>query len=137
MAETLLLIVQFGIILFIVSGIAAIVGRLSKKESLHQIGLMLMVISGPATLFVCWEAQEAFRASNAVFWGRLMAGDVSKIWGIGSLGIIAGSGFAIGALSLNRKGLPLFLGAFFFAAAILYSLYSSNSALCADSGLAG
>jgi mono/diheme cytochrome c family protein len=64
-----------------------------------------------------------YRAEDAVFWSRLMAGDVSTIWGIGSLGIIAGSGLAVGALALNRNPVALFLGALLFALTwgVLYS----------------
>lgn len=122
MRDLLLWTTQLGIVIFILSGLAAILGRLKKKEWLHQGGLLIMAVIGPCTLFVCYEVQEMFRAEDAVFWSRLMAGDVSKIWGIGSLGVIAGSGFALGALALTSNSFALFVGAIFFACS-WYVLY--------------
>lgn len=122
MRDFLLWINQLGILLYIVSGIGAVIGRFWKKDGIHQAGLLLMAVIGPCTLFLCYEVQEMFRAEDAVFWSRLMAGDVSLIWGIGSLGIIAGSGLALGSLALTRNPVALYVGAVFFAAS-WYVLY--------------
>lgn len=113
---------QLGVVVFILSGVAAVVGRLGKRDKLHQGSLLLMALSGPCTLFLCYEVQEMFRAKDAVFWSRLMAGDVSRIWAVGPLGIIVGSGLAVGCLALTRNAIALFVGALFFACS-WYILY--------------
>jgi mono/diheme cytochrome c family protein len=115
MDSMLLWLNQLGIVLFILSGLAAAFGCMQRKDKLHEAGLFMMAVLGPCAFLICWEAQELFRQSDAVFWGRLMAGDVSKIWAVGSVGIIVGSGLALGALSLRSNKLAMYIGAFFFA----------------------
>lgn len=122
MREPLFWINQLGVVVFVLSGVFAVYARLRKRDKLHQGGLLLMALSGPCTLFLCYQVQEAFRAEEAVFWSRLMAGDVSKPWAIGSLGIIVGSGLALGSLALTRNVISVFVGAVFFACS-WYVLY--------------
>ncbi|MFW6169759.1 MAG: c-type cytochrome [Planctomycetota bacterium] len=122
MRDPLFWINQLGVIVFVFSGLVAVFARLKKRDTLHQVGLAVMAVIGPCTLFLCYQVQETFRAEDAVFWSRLMAGDVSRIWAIGSLGIIVGSGLAVGALALTRNAIALFAGAVFFACS-WYVLY--------------
>ncbi|MDX9754162.1 MAG: c-type cytochrome [bacterium] len=122
MLDLLLTLDSIGLLVFFLAGLLAVTGRLMYKEAWHRTGLLMMAIVGPITLFVCYEAQEMARVTDAVFWGRLMAGDVSKLWGLASLGLIAGSGLAVGALALNRNALSLYVAALFFASAWLVLL---------------
>ncbi|MFO7902206.1 MAG: c-type cytochrome [Planctomycetota bacterium] len=122
MRDPLFWINQLGVVVFVLSGVIAVLGRLKKRGRLHQGGLLVMALSGPCTLFLCYQVQEVFRAEDAVFWSRLMAGDVSKTWAISSLGIIVGSGLALGSLALTRNVISVFVGAVFFASS-WYVLY--------------
>ncbi|MBI1387928.1 MAG: c-type cytochrome [bacterium] len=122
MKETLLGIVQVLIVIYLAGGLSALAGRLRNRDGWTRAGLWIMTIAGPVSLAVCWKAQVLFRAEDAIFWSRLMAGDTSIYFAIGSVGIIAGSGLALGALSLGQRPLPLFSGAVFFAA-MWYIIY--------------
>jgi len=115
MRETLLFFVQIGVALFALSGVLALVGGVRKKVVLSQAGLLLMSVIGPATLILCWRTQVLFRAEDGVFWARLMAGDASLPWSIGSMALIAGSGLAAGALALGECFASVCAGAIFLA----------------------
>ncbi|MEW6237795.1 MAG: c-type cytochrome [Candidatus Omnitrophota bacterium] len=115
MRDTLLFFVQIGVVLFALSGALALVGGIRKKAVLSQVGLLLISIIGPATLILCWRTQVLFRAEDGVFWARLMAGDASLPWSIGSMALITASGLAVGALALGERSATIYAGAFFLA----------------------
>jgi len=104
-----------GAILFSVSGALVLWAHWSGKKSVRQGALVLLPLLGPITLGAMWAAQVHFRTNDTLFWARLMSGDVSTLWALGSLGLIAGSGLALGALSLQDKARGIFLGAVAFA----------------------
>lgn len=104
-----------GAILFSMAGLFTLWALWSRKESLRNAGLMALTLVGPVSLGVCWKAQIGLIETDAVFWGRLMSGDVSKLWGIGSLGLIAGTGLALGALALQERAKGIVIGALAFA----------------------
>ncbi len=103
-----------GAILFSVSGALVLWAQWSGKKSVRQGALVLLPLLGPVTLGAMWAAQAHFRMNDTLFWSRLMSGDVSTLWALGSLGLIAGSGLALGALSLQDKARGIFLGAVAF-----------------------
>lgn len=115
MKHVLLWVVQGLIVLFLAGGLASLLGLVRRDERWRQAGLWLMTITGPLSMAACWQMQLLFRAEDAVFWARLMAGDLAPLFSYGSLGVIAGSGLALGGLSLSKRALPLFSGALFFA----------------------
>lgn len=102
-----------GAVLFSILGIFIIWASIKHKSTSIKVGLFLMTLLGPATLGVCWNLQVLFMENDGVLWGRLMSGDASTTWAIGSLGLIVGSGLSLGALSLFNR----FTGVFFSAAA--------------------
>ncbi len=103
MQKVLLILTELGILLFFHSGLIMLFGILRKKPGWSRFGAAGMAIIGPITLAVCWNGLLLFREENTVFWSRLMAGNESVIFALGALGIIAGSGLAMGALSLGDK----------------------------------
>ncbi|MBZ0256278.1 hypothetical protein K8I31_09460, partial [bacterium] len=114
MKHVLLWVVQGLIVLFLAGGLASLMGLVRRDDKWRNAGLWLMTLAGPLSMAVCWKMQLLFRAEDAVFWSRLMAGDLSSFFSYGSLGVIAGSGLALGGLSLSKRALPLFSGAVFF-----------------------
>lgn len=115
MQNSLLWLVQLGLVLFVLGGALAIGGMFGKRDGLRQIGLIMMAVIGPVTLYLCWRVQLYFRVEDAVYWSRLMAGQESLAWGIGSLGLIAGSGFAVGALAFGERTKAVYIGAILLA----------------------
>lgn len=109
-------------ILFSLSGVLTLWAQITKKEALRNFGLYAITLLGPITLGICWKAQMQLMAADAVFWGRLMAGDASKVWAIGSLGLIAGTGLALGALAVQdkAKGIAVSAAAFALVWIVLY-----------------
>ncbi|MFB3788292.1 MAG: c-type cytochrome [bacterium] len=104
-----------GAILFSAAGALVLWALRSGKKPVRQGALVLIPLLGSITLGAMWAAQADFRANDTLFWARLMSGDVSTFWALGSLGLIAGSGLALGALSLQDKAKGIFLGAIAFA----------------------
>jgi hypothetical protein len=117
MPNGLLWIALSGAILFSLAGLFTLWAQAAKKDSLRNAGLCALTLLGPIGLGVCWIVQKQIMEDDTVFWARLMSGDASKIWAIGSLGLIAGTGLALGALSLQKgaKAAGVFLGAFAMA----------------------
>lgn len=111
MSNGLSWIALFGAILFTLSALFSLWAHFKRKETLRNPGLYAVTLLGPITLGICWKAQSQMMLDNAVVWGRLMAGDVAGIWRIGSLGLIAGTGLALGALSLIDRAKGIFPGA--------------------------
>lgn len=114
MPNGLLWIALSGTILFSLMGLLTLWAHAAKKESLRNADLCAITLLGPISLGICWIVQMQLMKDHTVFWGRLMSGDASKVWAIGSLGLIAGTGFALGALSLQKssKAAGVFLGSF-------------------------
>jgi hypothetical protein len=117
MRDALLWLVQALLIIQAISGVVAIWSHWKKNHKLERWVLTLLTIAGPATLALCWQTQLLFRDQEAIFWGRLMAGNEAWIFRLGSLGLIASSGLALGALSLSKHAFkrPLITGAVFVA----------------------
>lgn len=116
MRHVLLWIVQIGIVLHLAAALAALGGVFGKRKALQNSGLFILALLGPIVLWLCWWNQLLFREQDAVFWGRLMAGDVAGVFRIGSVGLIVGSGLALGALSLvQRISILLYPSALIFA----------------------
>ncbi len=122
MKHVLLWVVQVFTILFLMGGLASLIGLARQNDRWRLTGLWLMTITGPIGMAVCWQMQLMFRAEDAIFWSRLMAGDLKQLLSYGSLGVIAGSGLALGGLSLNKRSFPVFSGAVFFAS-LWYIIY--------------
>lgn len=104
-----------GAILFSVCGLLVLWALFRGNSRGRQVGLLLIPLLGPMTLGAMWIAQVQFRATETLIWARLMSGDASTLWALGSLGLIAGSGLALGALSLQDKAKGIFLGAIAYA----------------------
>lgn len=115
MTNELLWIALLGAILFTFSGLVALWAHFKKKDLLRNIGLYAITLLGPITLGVCWKSQMQLMGADGVFWARLMSGDASTIWAIGSIGLIAGAGLALGALSLLDRAKGVYIGALAFA----------------------
>ncbi|MBN2328935.1 MAG: c-type cytochrome [Candidatus Omnitrophica bacterium] len=115
MMNELLWIALFGAILFTCSGLLTIWAHFKKKDLLRNMGLYAVTLLGPITLGVCWKAQMQLMEADGVIWARLMSGDASIVWAIGSVGLIAGAGLALGALSLLERAKGIYVGALAFA----------------------
>ncbi|RJP21396.1 MAG: hypothetical protein C4527_23525 [Candidatus Omnitrophota bacterium] len=111
MRQGLLWLTESGILLFLISGLLIGYGLLSKKSGHSQAGATFLAVLGPLTLAICWKALVLYRQEDCLVWSRLMAGDASALFAFGSLGLIAGSGLAMGALSLRDRRLNLFIAA--------------------------
>ena len=106
---------EIGSIVFAIAGVCAAFGIISKKTKIKEWGALVAAIIGPVTLFLCWLGLSGARETDTVFWSRLMAGDAAELFAVGALGLIAGSGLAVGALSLGNRFSALCVGAFFLA----------------------
>ncbi len=115
MQNELIWIALCGAILFCFSGIVTLWAQASRKVTISKISLLSLTFLGPLTLGFCWKAQLEMMAEETILWARLMAGDASTIWAIGSLGLIAGTGLALGALSLQDKAKGILFGAIAFS----------------------
>jgi len=115
MRYLMLRLVEIGVGLFALSGLTAFAGYCLKKKSWQETGLRLLPIIGPITLAVCWFALNQYRVEETLFWSRLMAGDAARWFSLGSLGLIAGSGLALGTLALGERKGDVLGGAFFVA----------------------
>ena len=99
MGQTFLWIVIGLTGLHVIAALFVAANTFLNKNKLQQWGLYTITVLGPLTLFLCWETQNWFRANDAVFWGRLMAGDVAQVFRLGSVGLIVGSGLGLAALA--------------------------------------
>ncbi|MFH1737803.1 MAG: c-type cytochrome [bacterium] len=115
MNQGLLLAVELGTGIFGIAGLAVLLGCSFRIPCFRRTPLTVLTIVGPITLGLCWLVLLESRANETVFWARLMTGDASSMFAVGALGLVAGSGFALAALSLEKRFLQVCLGAFFFA----------------------
>lgn len=123
MKETLLWLAQAGIMIHLTCAFASLGGLVRRQETVQRLGLLLAAMAGPVTMALCWQAQVLYREEDTVFWGRLMAGDMAQTFRLGSLGIIAGSGLALGALSIGVKNSVFVYPAAIFYASLWYIIY--------------
>jgi mono/diheme cytochrome c family protein len=108
-------LIETGLILFALGGLIILAGGLAKKPLWKEIGALIASIMGPLTLACCWFVLLHFRQNETVYWARLMAGDAAERFAMGSLGLIVGSGLAVGVLSLEDRFASLRAGAIFLA----------------------
>ncbi len=112
MNVSFLTLAQLGSFVFSVAAVVTLWAYWTQKQSVLKGSLLTLSLLGPVTLLFCWIAQDSFFDNGPVlYWARLMSGDVSSLWGLGSLGLIAGSGLALGALSLQDCTKGLWVGA--------------------------
>ncbi len=108
-------LVETGLVLFAFGGLIILVGGFARKPLWKEIGALIAAIMGPLTLACCWFVLLDIRQNETVYWARLMAGDAADFFATGSLGLIVGSGLAVGVLSLENRLASLRVGAIFLA----------------------
>jgi hypothetical protein len=118
--KNFLFVNEFLLILFAVSGLLLLIGQLTKKDKLIKNAAIGLAILGPLSLLICWGILDEFRDNDTLFWSRLMAGDSSIPFSIGSLFLIIVSGAAVFSLTLisksNDKKSSLYTAFIFFFA---------------------
>ncbi len=111
MKEVYLGLAIAGLVLFLCIALLNLWSHLFKRGCCEGASLLGLSIMGPLSMWCCWEAQVLYQAEDAVFWGRLMSGDIANIFRLGSLGVIVGSVLAMGGLSLRKNFPTLLIGA--------------------------
>jgi len=104
MVGELLYLNEISLLLFLLSGLTLLSGGVSGKEKLSGKGAFGLAIFGPVSLILCWEILEGVREKNTLVWSRLMAGDSSETFAIGTLFLILNIGAAILCLALIKRG---------------------------------
>lgn len=117
--ENFLFINEITLLLFAVFGFILIIGVVTKKDKWIKTGTVGLAISGPLSLAFCWVTLDEVRDNNTIIWSRLMAGDSSFPFSMGTLALIVAIGAAVFCLTLimnpdGKKG-ALYLAFLFFA----------------------
>ena len=110
-----------ALVLLTLAGLIALVASLRKNVQWTQTGAISIAVLGPLTLGVCWGALDLFSERETLFWARLMAGEASLIFALGTLPLILASGAALACLSQICAAEGKKLGLYISSAALALS----------------